>query len=161
MTEPTNAPETGREKNLMPRVRIATLCEQVLIEKDEVVSVIRVIDRVNLSAKPAVMPETVVHPTYCVSLVDLTADTEYKFELCLETPNGERKSLMMWPARVANSAMNALLVLRLNLTVRQHGRHWIVLLIEGQEITRTQLVVHYEPMAPERAPDPADSAAPR
>lgn len=130
-----------------PRVRFATFCEKALVEKDGVLSLIRVVDRLTITMRKGdelldeALPPMQVPTTLVIGLGDLTPGARYSFRLEAEPPSGERRSLGIDWHPTPDDDRLATWLLNLTLTIEGEGRHWLILMAEDEEITRVPLQV--------------------
>jgi hypothetical protein len=75
-----------------PYVKVALFCEKILREVDGVMSIIRVIDRVTITAQgqnaPATMPKTPYTLTAVISLVPGASRGRHELKIVKEDPSG-------------------------------------------------------------------------
>jgi len=131
----------------LPLVAAAVLCERVLVEKDDVVSIVRVIDRVIWEPPPpGVAPELARIQIVCLLILkrgDSTGD-EHNFELVLRTPSGkasrpsEGPLVFSLPSRDPDSGVNIQIGLALP-TPTEDGLYWVEGHVDGQLIARMPL----------------------
>src|SRR5437879_3748498 len=83
-----------------PLVQVACLCEKVLIEPDNVPSVIRIVDVYTIHAPTHALPEGVaagVELTAFISLKSGEIVGEHEIELRLRNPEGAPSTARKWP----------------------------------------------------------------
>jgi len=131
-----------------PYLNAALLCEKVLQEKDEVISVIRMIDRLTLTVHASSSPETL--PPMPVSLCALisfksgNARGRHTVKLVTETPSGVRLPEQLLPVLFEGDDRGVNLVLNINAVVDQEGVYWFDVILEDQVLTRMPLRILYQ-----------------
>jgi hypothetical protein len=131
-----------------PFLNAALLCEKVLYEKDEVISVIRLVDRITLTAHASSSPETL--PPMPVSLYALisfksgSAKGRHTIKWVTETPSGIRLPEQLLSAHFDGDDRGVNLVLNINMVVDQEGLYWFDIILEDQLITRIPLRILYQ-----------------
>ncbi len=127
-----------------PLVTAALICERVLVEKDEVVSAIRVFDRVLYQVPPAPAKPAVACVFFvALKLGDARQDT-YEVRVIIRSPTGreveptkEVPMKVQFPTKDPDAGVN--LHIGLALSPSEEGLYWIELLIDGQSRARTPL----------------------
>jgi hypothetical protein len=128
----------------LPLVTAALICERVLVEKDEVVSAIRVFDRVFYQVSPPPGQTGIV----CTFLVVLkrgkASQDRYELRVIIRLPSGRESEPMKdipitveFPATEEDSGIN--LHIGFMLTPSEEGLHWIELLSGDRVLARTPL----------------------
>jgi hypothetical protein len=131
-----------------PYLNAALLCEKVLQEKDEVISAIRLIDRITLTVHASSSPETL--PPMPVSLYALisfksgNARGRNTLKWVTETPSGLRQPEQLLTVHFDGEDRGVNLVLNLNMVVDQEGVYWFDIFLEDQLITRIPLRILYQ-----------------
>jgi hypothetical protein len=131
-----------------PFLNAALLCEKVLQEKDEVISIIRIVDRITLTAHASLSPETL--PPMPVSLYALisfksgSAKGRHTVKWITETPSGIRLPEQLLPVLFEGDDRGVNLVLNINMVVDQEGVYWFEVLLEDQLLTRIPLRILYQ-----------------
>ncbi len=131
-----------------PYLVAALLCEKVLQEKNEVVSLIRIVDRfmVTVSAlgSPENMPTIPINLTAFVSLKSGGARGRYTIKWRAETPSGIKEPEQLFPVLFEGEDRGVNLILNLNMVVDQEGLYWFDVLLEDQLLTRIPLRIVYQ-----------------
>jgi hypothetical protein len=131
-----------------PYLIAALLCERVLQEKDETVSIIRMIDRITLTAPASQSPETLpplpLNLTLFLSFKSGSARGRNTIKLRIETPSGLKLPEQLIPILFEGEDRGANLILALNMVVDQEGVYWFDILLEEEFITRIPLRVLYQ-----------------
>ena len=131
-----------------PYLAAALLCEKVLQEKDEVVSIVRIVDRVTLIAPASTSPETLppisLNLSAFISLKSGSVRGRYTIKWRTETPSGIRLPDQLLPALFDGEDRGVNLILTLNIVIDQEGVYWFDVLLEDQLLTRIPLRVLYQ-----------------
>jgi hypothetical protein len=134
------------EQPLEPHLRIGALCERVLEEKDGVLSLIRVIDRLIITAEgtdvPKEIPPSQVPLTALMSWVGGLGDYEAKIRAVF--PGGESIESITLPFHLDALDRVQNLIVQLVLPIRRSGVHWFNFLLGDQIKGRVPLRVIYE-----------------
>lgn len=147
-----------------PHLAAAFLCEKILIERDNVPTFVRVVDRFSVpvfSGKlpPGVqLPQQILQCTLVVSLKagDLGAGKQ-TIRIKLQKPDGS-----YLPENVSQVFFNGgedngtLLALPIALGAPDEGLHWFDVYWEQQLLTRIPMRVLYQPAALQFQPPPGD-----
>jgi hypothetical protein len=132
-----------------PYLTAALICEKILREKDEVISIIRVIDRITITIGRTLLPQTLPMPitVNCNAFIALksgSATGNRTLKWMLETPSGTKTPEQLIPILLEGEDRGVNLVLNLNIQVEQEGLHWFTLLLEDQFLTRIPLRIFYQ-----------------
>jgi hypothetical protein len=135
-------------ENTGPYLTVAAICEKVLQEKDDTISIIRMIDRlaitVNALGSPETMPPTATNVTILISLKSGKARGRNTIKLRLEAPSGLKLPDQLLPVLFEGDDRGVNLILNLNLVVDQEGVYWFDVLLEEQLLTRIPLRILYQ-----------------
>lgn len=130
-----------------PRLKIGAICERVLQEKDNVLSLIRVVDKftITITGKepPDQLPSGVTSLTIVMSWVGGLGTHEATFNIV--SPDGNtQKCPRSWSftLNAINSPHNIIVTLPVTLT--QPGIYWIEFLLNSEIKTRMPFQVLYE-----------------
>lgn len=122
-----------------PYLAAAFLCEKVLQEKDEAVSIIRIIDRVTwtvpASTSPETLPPIALNLSAFVSLKSGNARGRHTIKWRAETPSGIKLPEQLLPALFEGEDRGVNLILILNIVIDQEGVYWFDVLLEEQLLT--------------------------
>ncbi len=140
--------------HLGPFVQTAALCERVLEEKDNVLSLIRVIDGWTSWAQgpeaPSEMPPFILNGTYLLSLKAGAALGRFRYRFDLEMPSGQTQALTEMDANFQGGVSGVNLRVNLQIQIVLEGTHWI-------NVVRT----YPQPVQPEQGPDLASNLVSR
>jgi hypothetical protein len=142
--------------NRGPYVALAVICERVLQEKDEVLSIIRVIDRVFHSVAGADVPDTLAPFTWDFTLLVVLRSGEargrYNVAIRPEAPSGQRMDTQSVPVLLEGEERGVNLIFAMSFRFEFEGLYWFDVLLEdpktSQErlLTRVPLRVVYQPI---------------
>ena len=131
-----------------PYVSLAVICERVLQEKDGVLSLVRIIDRVMVATTdqnaPAELPEGgKIIVTLVVALKSGNAKGRYPIAIVVEPPHGVATTANAVDVMFEGEDRGVNLILNLQLEAIE-GLYWFVVSIRDQELTRVPLRVMYQ-----------------
>lgn len=131
-----------------PYLAAAHFCEKVLAEKDGVLSAIRIIDRITVTASGAAPPEKMPQAT-----IGITAFISFKsgffkgsaeIKLVGRNPSQKVFANATLPMLFEGEDRGATSVLQMNMAVNEDGLYWFDVLIGDRLITRMPLRVIYQ-----------------
>ncbi len=135
-------------ENSGPYLNAAVICEKVLQEKDETLSVIRMIDRFNVTVSalgsPENLPPIPLNLTVLISLKSGKARGRSTVKLRIESPSGLKLPDQLLPVLFEGEDRGVNLVMNLNLVIDQEGVYWFDVLLEEQLLTRMPLRTVYQ-----------------
>ena len=134
-----------------PYVQMALLCERVLQEKDNVLSVIRAIDRFTITAAgqnpPAEMPPGAINAMLVVTLK--SGDMRGRFNIRVVPRSPSLKTMPEIAAGVllegGDRGVNFLA--EVHMAVTEEGLYWFDVYLEDQLLTRIPMRVLYQRVA--------------
>jgi hypothetical protein len=131
-----------------PYLVAALLCEKVLQEKDETISVIRMIDRITLTVStlgsPETIPSTIINLSALISLKSGSARGKGIVKLRVETPSGLKLPDQLLPVLFEGDDRGVNLIVAFNMVIDQEGVYWFDVLLEEQLLTRVPLRILYQ-----------------
>ncbi len=135
-------------ENSGPYLNAAVICEKVLQEKDETLSVIRMIDRFNVTVSalgsPENLPPIPLNLTVLISLKSGKARGRSTVKLRIESPSGLKLPDQLLPVLFEGEDRGVNLVMNLNLVIDQEGVYWFDVLLEEKLLTRMPLRTVYQ-----------------
>jgi hypothetical protein len=135
-------------ENSGPYLNAALICEKVLQEKDEAISVIRMIDRiivtVNALGSPESLPPIPISLAVLIALKSGNARGRSTVKLRIESPSGLKLPDQLLPVLFEGEDRGVNLVMNLNLVLNQEGVYWFDVLLEEQLLTRMPLRAVYQ-----------------
>jgi hypothetical protein len=123
----------------LPYVTAALLCERVLHEKDETLSLVRVIDRLQYAVPEGIKPMIQIQGLVSVKSGLVTGD--HTIKIIAEKPKGDRKEVVNFPVKLLGKDQGQNLILNIGLGIEQDGLHWFDVLFDGELLTRIPLMV--------------------
>lgn len=137
-----------------PYLAAALLCERLLVEKDEVASAIRIIDRINRTAVGASPPERMEPFDYEVTLVVILkagwAHGSHPLRITLVTPQGESRGILNQTVFFEGDEDRGVNVVgRIVIRLEMEGIYWFEVRLgenDGKLLTRIPLRVIYSRM---------------
>jgi hypothetical protein len=132
-----------------PYLAVAALCEKVIEDKQGVLSLIRIVDRIvaNVVAPdvPAAMPPIPVSLTAVVILRSGEARGRHSLKIRLEEPSGLQQGTTEIPVffEGEDRGMNA--VIPLQIVAREEGLYWFDVLVNDELLSRIPLRLIYQP----------------
>ena len=131
-----------------PYLVAALLCEKVLQEKDETISVIRLVDRiavtVNALASSEAMPPTPINLNALISLKSGLAKGRGTVKWRVETPSGLKLPDQLLPVLFEGDDRGVNLIVTLNMLIEQEGVYWFDVILDEQLLTRIPLRILYQ-----------------
>jgi len=142
-----------------PYVTAALLCEKVLQEKDEVLSVLRIIDRLQYRLEmPEPIPKDLKPIINIQGLVGIKSGPckgEHAIKVIAEKPNGERKEAASYPVTFLGGDHGQNIILNIGLGIDQDGLYWFDVVFDEEVLTRIPLMVIPLPAQAPQAMTPA------
>ncbi len=127
-----------------PYVTAALLCEKVLQEKDETLTLVRVADRIQYRIQGQGLPEGIRPAVNIQGLVSLKSGPvtgDHRIRIVTERPNGDRKEAVAFPVKFLGKDQGQNLILNLTLGVDQDGLYWFDVMFDEELVTRIPLMV--------------------
>ena len=133
-----------------PYLKIACFCERSLQEKDGVLSLIRVVDRVTHTRAgpdaPAEMPAFPYSMTAVVMLVSGQARGRHELKIEPEQPSGLKKPTFTTTVHMEGEDKGQNVVMNLRMTFDQEGLWWFNVYLDDHLLTRMPFRVMYQRM---------------
>jgi hypothetical protein len=130
-----------------PYVQLATFCDRVLQEQDGVLSIIRMVDRINVSAQgtdaPAELPDSRVKTTLVVILKSDDARGRHELKIRVNLPSGQTAEEQKLDVIFDGDERGVNLILEMEFAVIE-GLYWFDVLLNEQLLTRVPLRVSYQ-----------------
>jgi len=133
----------GMEKP-RPYVTAALLCEKVLQEKDESISLVRIADKLQYRFEgPGVPPglKPAIALQGFVSLKSGPVVGPHRVSVVIERPAGDRKEALSYEMNFLGEDQGQNIILNLSLGIEQDGLYWFDLLFDEELLTRIPLTV--------------------
>ena len=130
-----------------PYVKAAAFCESVIEGKDGVLSLIRIIDRLNATASgpdtPDDMPPISHKLTAAIMLVSGRATGREDVTIEVEEPSGSRRELWSGSVHMEGNDRGQNLILSFDMKFRMEGLYWFDVRLGGQLLTRMPFRIIY------------------
>jgi hypothetical protein len=142
-----------REKFPKPQKLLTShilICEHVLNEKDDVFSVIRLVDLFTIRQPLPEQEKAGVQISALVQLKSQIGDNQpHSFRLDLVRPNGETTLLMENPSvviesKASNAPGGANLIVNIGVLLKQMGTHYFTLMVDGEEACRAPFTLRLD-----------------
>jgi len=145
-----------------PYVQVAALCERVLQEKDGVLSLIRMIDRITISiggsSPPEEMPPGSVNVNVVVALKSGFVRGRHNLRIVPSSPLGKKITELSAGVLLEGDDRGVNVVMNLQMQVKEEGLYWFEVLLEDQLLTRIPLRIVYQRLSQGRLFDPQESS---
>jgi len=130
-----------------PRLKLGVICEQVLEEKDGVLSLIRIVDQfiITITGKepPDQMPQGVVNLTIVMSWVGGLGSHEAAFNIV--SPGGDSQpSPRSWSFNLNSLNQGHNIIVKLPVKITNSGVHWVEFILNGEVKNRIPFQVLYK-----------------
>src|SRR5712664_3848369 len=117
-----------------PYLVLATFCERVLQEKDGVLSIIRVIDRMTVNASgpaaPEKMPAGQINFPLVICLKSGFAKGKYNLKLVPNTPSGKQLGETTVGVLLEGDDRGVNVILNVQVIAQEEGLYWFDLFVE-------------------------------
>lgn len=138
----------GDENVNRPYLQMALFCEKVLREQDDVISVVRIIDRLLRSGSEREM-QTFTHPITTVIVFKAGfIKGKMRIRLSPKSPSGEQLGEHEFPVLFESDDRGAGVILNINFTFQSEGLYWFDVFLEDELVTRMPLRIVYQQIAP-------------
>lgn len=129
-----------------PYVTAALLCERVLQEKDEVLTIIRIIDKLQYRLQGIGVPipagtKPLVEIQGVVGIKSGPVTGDHTIKVVVERPNGDRKDVFTYPVKLLGKDHGQNIILKMGLGVDMDGLFWFDVIFDEELLTRIPLVV--------------------
>lgn len=129
-----------------PYLAAALLCEKVLVEKDEVLSAIRIVDRIIHTARAEIMPPLNVDLRLLLVFKSGPAHGSRNVTVRLAQPSGRVQQPVMLPIFLegGDGDRGANLLIEVRFQALEDGLYWFDILLNEELITRVPLRIVYQ-----------------
>jgi hypothetical protein len=131
-----------------PYLLMAVFCEKVLQEADGVISVIRIVDRINIAPSgrgaPAQMPTIPLQLPALLSFKSGFVRSKCQVHLRAESPSGKETNVASLPVFFEGDDRGVNLILNLVFQAEEEGLYWFSVSIEDDVVTRIPLRILYQ-----------------
>jgi hypothetical protein len=134
-----------------PYLKAAVFCEKVLREADGVMSFIRVVDRVTITATgpdaPATMPKTPYNITAVIALTSGQSRGRYEVKIVPEEPSGLKKPPFLATVQMEGEDRGANVVVNMLFTFETEGLYWFYVYLDDALLTKMPFRMMYARMS--------------
>jgi hypothetical protein len=133
-----------------PWVQAALVCDRWLVEGDGVISLIRIVDQVNVNAgqdAPPELPEISIQFRVAVMLKAGEARGRHRVELVVELPSGQSLGAQGGDVHFTGEERGVNMLIEMQAPAVE-GLYWIDVLVNSRRLTRIPLRVNYAQMQP-------------
>ena len=139
-----------------PYVQMAGLCEQVIEDKNGVLSLIRVVDTITHTATgpdaPAEMPPVVYPLKMVIMLKSGRAKGRHELKLVPELPSGESKPPLVRSIQLEGEERGVNRIIHMQFTFELEGLYWFNVYFDDSMLTRVPLRVKYDRVVTQKPP---------
>ncbi|MFY9903636.1 MAG: hypothetical protein WBX02_03310 [Terriglobales bacterium] len=129
----------------LPYVTAALLCEKLIQEKNDVVTLVRVVDRLQYRIEVGPnMPKDLkplVNIEGFVSLKSGPVTGDHIIKIFVEKPSGERKEVFVQPVKFLGGDHGQNIILNIGLGIEVDGLYWFDVVFDEDLVTRMPLMV--------------------
>jgi hypothetical protein len=132
----------------MPHLTAALLCERVIQEKDESITLVRIADRVQYSIEGTGLPAGVRPMIGLQGFISIKSGPvigEHKLQVILENPRGQRKKVSEFTFNLLGKDQGQNVIININLGVDHDGLYWFDVLFDDAPLTKIPLLVTAAP----------------
>ena len=130
-----------------PYLSVATFCEQVIEDKSGVLSLIRIVDRLDFIIQgpnaPEEMPVSNFNLTLVLTLKSGDARGSHEVKIVPELPSGETLSPSILSVHLEGGNRGADLISKFDMPLAMPGVYWFKIYIDGEFLTQTPIEVIY------------------
>jgi hypothetical protein len=141
-----------------PFLTLATFCEQVIEDKSGVLSLIRLVDRMYVSAygptAPEQMPPTTLNWILILSFKAGKARGSHAIKIEPELPSGLRLQPIILSAYFEGGTRGQNIISKLNMRLEMPGVYWFRIYVEDQFVTQIPVEVIYSRTVTPQPPIP-------
>jgi len=139
-----------------PYLITAAFCEQVIEDKSGVLSLIRVVDRMNITAQgptaPDEMPPATLNWFLVLTMKSGEARGSHPIKIEPELPSGVRLKPIELSAHFEGGNRGLNLITRLNMRLEMPGIYWFRIYVDDQFLTQIPIEVIYSRIVTPQAP---------
>lgn len=130
-----------------PYLNVAAFCEQVIEDKSGVLSLIRIVDRINITAQGSTaveeMPATPLNWSLVLTLKSGEARGSHTIKIEPEIPSGIRLPPMSLSVHFEGGNRGQNIISRLNMLLQMPGIYWFRIYVDDQFLTQVPVEVIY------------------
>jgi len=141
-----------------PYLIVAAFCEQIIEDKAGVLSLIRIVDRMNITTQgptaPEEMPPAMLNWFLVLTMKSGEARGSHAIKIEPELPSGIRLSPLSLSAHFEGGNRGQNLVTRLNMRLEMPGIYWFRIYVNDQFLTQIPVEVIYSRIVTPQPPAP-------
>lgn len=130
-----------------PHLQVAGFCEKVLIESDQVVSLIRLVDRFTVNGPTPEMTPAILDMYLVIAFKSGFVREKHTVRVVPNTPSGRELAAHEWPTLFEGDDRGNMIVSRLKFLAEEEGLYWFDVSCGGILVTRIPLRVIYQRVA--------------
>ena len=130
-----------------PHLSVAAFCEKVLVEVDQVVSLIRLVDRFTVSGTAPEMPAVTLNMYLVIGFKAGFIRGKQTVRVVPTSPTGREMASNEWPQLFEGDDRGNLIVSQMNFLAQEEGLYWFDITCDGVPVTRLPLRVMYQQVA--------------
>jgi hypothetical protein len=127
-----------------PHLLVAVLCEKVLQEKDETLTIVRIVDRLQYRIEGSGLPAGTTPMISIKGLIALRSGPvtgEHPIKIVGEKPDGTRKDLYTAGVNFLGKDHGQNIILDMGIGIDQDGLYWFDVFFDDELLTRIPLIV--------------------
>jgi hypothetical protein len=133
------------------------VCERVLIEQDQVLTIIRVVDVFFIKPIPNVPPENRLVTMTVLAMAKFAPEdaSDHTMQFSLIRPDGDKKTvgdltqIKLAPKKYPGLHSSVNFFTPVNVIPSQLGTHYFVISVDGEEVARTPFTLQEQKQTPE------------
>lgn len=144
LSESSERERISNMDKLHPYVTAALLCERVIQEKDESLTIVRIADRLQYRLEGQGLPagsKPMVNIQGLVGIKSGPVTGDHEIKIYVEKPSGERKEALNLPVKLMGKDQGQNIILNLGIGVDQDGLYWLEVVFDGEVLTRCPLMI--------------------
>ena len=130
-----------------PYLKLGVICEYALQEKDNVLSIIRIVDRFTITISGKEPPDQLPEGAKIITLVMCWAGGlgTHEASFKIQSPGGDvQQSAQTWSFHLDSLNQSHNMIIRLPVRLKKEGIYWINFILNGEEKSRIPFQVLYK-----------------
>ena len=127
-----------------PHLQVAAFCEKVLIETDQVASLIRLLDRFNVAGPTPEMPPTTLTFFLVISFKAGFIRGKHTVRVSPISPSGVEMPTFEIPQLFEGEDRGTMVAAQMNFLAQEEGLYWFRVFFESALVTQMPLRVTYQ-----------------
>lgn len=127
-----------------PYVSAALICEKVLQEKDESITLVRIADRIQYNIEGPGLPPNIKPMIAVQGFISLKSGPitgEHTVSIVAENPDGKRKAIWGAAIKLLGKDQGNNIIINMNLGIDHDGLYWFDVLFDDASLTRIPLTI--------------------